>query len=85
MDFITELKESLYKVDNNAVADEMNCMLTDPEVSTYDMYEDLVNAYVNGNDDVRKGMDLALRALTWYDMHGVYNNVKDCLKEEECE
>lgn len=82
MEFIEKLKESLYKVDNDAVADAMNMLLTDPDIPTYDMYEDLVTAYINGNNDVRNGIDLALKALLWGDMHYVYDNVKNCLKEE---
>ena len=78
------MKELLYKVNNDAVAEKMTEMLTDPEISTYDMFEDLVLAYENGNEDFRKGMDKALEILVWTTLPEIAKYAEEhCLKEEE--
>ena len=59
------MKEILYKVDNDVVAEEMANMLMDSDINTYDMFEDLVTAYADGNEDFRKGMNKALETLIW--------------------
>lgn len=62
---VADMTEVLYKVDNDAVEEQMTAMLTDPDISTHDMFEDLVTAYDAGNEDFRKGMDKALETLIW--------------------
>jgi hypothetical protein len=79
-ELIKEMRNSLYRVDHNAVADTMDALLKDPDVSTYDMWEDLTNAYANGNTDVRKGIDTALNILLWGDISYVYQ----CIKNNHC-
>lgn len=74
----------LYKVDNDKVAEEISEMLMDTEIPTYDMFENLVVAYVNGNDDFRKGMDSALTTLVWKNMEEIVDTVKaNCLIKED--
>ena len=77
------MKEILYKVDNNAVAEEMSAILMDPDIPTYDMFEYLVVAYENGNEDFRKGMDKALIILTWKNLPELVEHMKSFVKEEE--
>ena len=73
------MNEILYKVNHNKVAELMSELLMDTNVTTYDMFEDLVVAYENGNEDFRKGMDKALETLLWYNMNDIVEKVK-----EEC-
>ena len=75
------MRELLYKVDNDKVAEEMTAMLTDPDILTYDMFEDLVIAYTNGNTDFRKGIDKALEILIWRNMENLAEYMEEnCLK-----
>lgn len=78
------MTEILYKVDNNAVCEQMTAMLMDTEISTYDMFEDLVVAYDKGNEDFRKGMDKALEILVWKNLPEIIEHMeKYCLKNSE--
>lgn len=78
------MEDILNKVDNDAVAEEMTAMLTDTEISTYDMFEDLVIAYNNGNEDFRKGMDKTLEILVWKNLPEIVEHMKkNCLKDGE--
>ena len=75
------MRELLYKVDNDKVAEEMTAMLTDPDILTYDMFEDLVIAYTENNSDFRKGIDKALEILIWRNMENLAEYMKkNCLK-----
>lgn len=81
-----EMEAMLYEVDNDKVADLMSDMLMDTNVTTYDMFEELVVAYHSGNEDFRKGMDKALETLLWYNMNDIANKVKEeCIKKDEDE
>ena len=78
------MKEILYKVNHNKVAEEMTEMLTDPDISTYDMFEDLVVAYENGNEDFRKGMDKALVILVWRNLPEIAKYMEEnCTSDSE--
>lgn len=78
------MEDILNKVDNDAVAEEMTAMLTDTEISTYDMFEDLVIAYDKGNEDFRKGMDKALEILVWKNLPEIVEHMKkNCIKDGE--
>ena len=81
-----EMEAMLYEVDNDKVANLMSDMLMDTDVTTYDMFEELVVAYNGGNEDFRKGMDKALETLLWYNMNDIVSKVKDeCMKKDEDE
>lgn len=83
---INEMEAMLYEVDNDKVANLMSDMLMDTDVTTYDMFEELVVAYRGGNEDFRKGMDKALETLLWYNMNDIVSKVKDeCMKNDEDE
>lgn len=73
----------LYEVDYDKAADEMTAMLTDTDIPTYDMFEDLVVAYVNGNEDFRKGMNKALEVLIWKNMEELVKYIKANCAEED--
>ena len=60
-----ELRELLNKVNHDSVALEMAEMLSDPDVQTYDMFEDIVDAYEVGDESFRKGMEKMFQILTW--------------------
>lgn len=76
------LKELLYKVNHDKVAEMISEMLTDEDVKTYDMFENIACAYTDGNEDFRKGMEKMFEILTWSNLEGFVDRVKDfCLKE----
>ena len=56
----------------------MTDLLMDTNVSTYRMFEDLCNRYVDsGNADFQEGIDFALRVLTNYDLHQIAEMVHE--------
>ena len=78
----------------------MGELLTDPNWSTWKMFESLALDYRFGNADVRKGINLALSALTGFNMNSVaekilsksenisitvYCSSTDLFTEEECD
>ena len=65
------------RVDKYLVAEEMTEMLMDTNITTYDMFEDLLIAYRNGNEDFRKGMDKALETLVWKDMTDIVKYMEE--------
>lgn len=77
------MEEVLYKVDHEAVAEEMSMMLMDTDISTYDMFEDLVVAYEHGSEEFRKGMDKALETLLWKNMEEIVKHMEEnCIRKE---
>ncbi len=75
-----EMKSVLKAVDYDLAAEKMAEFLTDPEIGTYDMFEDLVCAYTaeNTSDEYRAGMDKVLTILTWKSMEEIAQQMKDC-------
>jgi hypothetical protein len=58
------------------VANVMWTLLTDEDVKTYDMLEDLAYAYMNAKDEsFREGMDKACTVLLWHTVAGVCQKV----------
>lgn len=81
---MTDLMELLNKVDHNEVAELMANYLTDPNVQTYDMFENIATDYTKGNEDFRKGMDRMFEILTWHKLEVFVNAVENyCTKGEE--
>ena len=77
------MEEILYKVDHEAVGEEMSMMLMDTDISTYDMFEDLVVAYKHGGEEFRKGMDKALEVLLWKNMAEIVKHMEEnCIRKE---
>lgn len=70
------MKEILYQIDHNKAGEEMSSMLMDEEISTYDMFEDLITAYESGNADFKAGMDKALQILIWKNMEELVEHMK---------
>ena len=69
------VKEAFDLDDCDASADVMSELLMDDEWSTYKMFEGLASDYLNGNDDVRKGIDLACAALTGWNLDTIAKKV----------
>jgi hypothetical protein len=81
---MTNLKELLNNVDHDKVAKGMAALLTDPDVQTYDMFENIVIDYTNGSEDFRKGMDKMFEILTWSNLEAFVTMVREsCIKEVE--
>ncbi len=59
----------------DASAEVMSELLMDLNWSTYKMFEGLAADYIYGNDDVRKGIDLACSALTGWNLGTVAKKV----------
>ena len=65
--------------DYNAVGEKIASILMDPDVSTYDMMEEIASAYTaDKSDDFRAGFDKACTILTWFSAAGI---AKEILKE----
>ncbi len=60
----------------------MSEILTDENWSTYKMFEGMASDYINGSADVRKGIDLALSALTGWNMTSISEELLNRNKEE---
>ena len=62
--------------DYKAVAEVMFQILTDEEVLTYDMMEDIALAYTaDKSDDFRAGFDKACSILTWLSAAGIAKKI----------
>ena len=57
------IKKAL-NISRENTSEYMSGLLMDPEWSTYKMFENLASDYLNGNKDVRFGIDAACSALT---------------------
>ena len=77
------MTEVLLKIDTDMAAEQMTQMLMDENISTYDMLEDLVLAYDNGNDDFKAGMDKALGIIIWKDLPDLVKYMQEHCKAEE--
>lgn len=75
--------EILDNLDEDAVAEEMAAILMDTNIPTYDMFDDLVMAYENGNDDFRKGMNEVLMIITYKNVPELVEHMKKIVEEEE--
>jgi len=76
---IKDLLESDYNMDVSS--ETMSELLMDENWSTYKMFEDLASIYLEGNDDVKKGIDLACSALTGWNLGSIAKKVKEKFKE----
>ena len=74
------MRDLLSKVNHGEVAALMTELLTDEEVQTYDMFENIVDAYEAGNEDFRKGMDKMFEILTWKNLDELTKKIRErCL------
>lgn len=74
------MRDLLNKVNHGEVAALMTELLTDEEVQTYDMFENIVDAYEAGNEDFRKGMDKMFEILTWNNLDELTKKIRErCL------
>jgi hypothetical protein len=65
-----------------AKADEVICnLLTDPDVSVHDAFNDIVYRYLKGSEDFKQGIDCALTILTQYNLTEIAQKVFDASKE----
>ncbi len=69
---IMEISE---KVDLDTSAEYMSELLYDDNNSSYKMFEELVSSYITGNDDVKKGIDIACAVLTGYNLDSIADNL----------
>lgn len=73
--FMNTIEEVLNTVDREISAEVMSELLLDDHWSTWKMFEDLASDYLNGSDDVRKGIDLACSALTGWDLSSIAEQI----------
>ena len=77
-----KLRELLGIVDKDAVAEKMTAALTDPEVPTYDMFEDIIYDYRHGSEEFRKGMEKMFEILTDKSLNDFVQDIADtCLRK----
>ena len=78
------MREVLNKVDHVKVSEVMIRLLEDEETQTYDMFEDIVDAYEVGDESFRKGMEKMFQILTWKTLEEFVTEIStNCLKGEE--
>ena len=78
------MREVLNKVDHVKVSEVMIGLLEDEETQTYDMFEDIVDAYELGDESFRKGMEKMFQILTWKTLEEFVTEIStNCLKGEE--
>ena len=75
MNDIKIIKQALDTIDRDMTADEMSQLLIDPNWSTYKMFEHIANDYINGNEDVRKGIDQTMMNITGWSLGTIANNL----------
>ena len=80
---VEKVKEAFDIGDCDTSADVISELLMDDEWSTYKMFEGLASDYLNGNNDVRKGIDCATTALTGWSMKTIAEKVIEAHKEKE--
>lgn len=94
---ISELEENEdFDLFHDSCANVMSDLLMDPSWTTYKMFEALLQDYQNGNEDVKKGIDLALTSVTGFSLESIAGKIieqvetdkefmKDMEKDEEVE
>ncbi len=65
------IKRCLTETNTDTSSEVMSELLMDPDTTTYKMFEGLAEDYLQGNDDVRKGIDAAVTSLTGWSMASV--------------
>lgn len=76
-----KIEKVLNEVEVDTTAEVMAELLMDDNWSTYKMFEGLASDYLNGNEDVRKGIDTAVSALTGWCMGSIAEQILDRVKE----
>lgn len=71
------IKKAL-NISRENTAEYMSGLLMDTEWSTYKMFENLASDYLNGNKDVRFGIDAACSSLTGWSLTSI---AKKMIKE----
>ncbi len=66
-------------------AEHMTELLTDPHWSTWKMFQDLASDYLNGSEEVKKGIDTACAALTGWNFSTIAQQVIDIYEETQKE
>lgn len=72
-----KLIEKALDVDRDITADIMTELLMDPNWTTWKMFEGLASDYLNANEEVRKGIDLACSALTGWNLSSIAEKILD--------
>ena len=69
------LTKALNTLNREDTAEYMAELLMDSEQTTWKMYEEIACAYLNGNEDYRKGLDDGLIYLTGWCLETITNNL----------
>lgn len=85
-----------YHIDNIKKAHDLDCevlrevsadymaeKLMDPQYSSHKMFEDLVSDYLNGSDELRKGIDRACTILTGYSLDTIAMDILQRYEEAQ--
>jgi hypothetical protein len=73
--------KSVYEAsDRDTSAEVMAGLLMDDNWSSYKMFEGMCSDYINGNADVRKGIDLSTSAMTGYNLLSIAEKVEEAMK-----
>ena len=69
------IRKALKTVSREDAAKYFCSLLTDEDVPTYEMFDDLASCYLKENEDVRKGIDLACSILTQWNLSSISRNM----------
>ena len=79
----SEMQETTdYDLLHDSCAETMAELLTDEHWSTYKMFETLLNDYLSGNDDVKRGIDYATQSMTGYSMESITEKILEKIEEK---
>lgn len=78
-----DIIEEAYKIEDNRdlTAEYMAELLMDDSNSSYEMFEELVSSYLNGNTDYRNGLNAACSILTGYNLQSIAEEIIEKSKE----
>ena len=65
------LNKALEEVETEDSADYMAELLMDADYTTWKMFESLASAWLNGNEDFRKGLDDAVMIMTGWSLETI--------------
>ncbi len=77
------LKEAYEKMDPSTSAEYMAELLMDPDASTWKMFERLVNYWLNGTEEYRKGLNDAVIEITGWSLDTIAKELLERAKGEE--
>lgn len=80
---IKAIEQVLETIDKDTTAEYMAELLMDDKISSYKMFEELAHDYLNGNENVQKGIDRACAILTGWNLSSIAEQLLKENKEQK--